>query len=33
MADEKDIPYQSLIDLYLRDCDDKQRKLKLKWAS
>jgi len=33
MAEEKDIPYQSLINLYLRDCADNHRKLKLKWAS
>ena len=33
LAEEKDIPYQSLINLYLRDCADNHRKLKLKWAS
>ena len=33
LAEEKDIPYQSLINLYLRDCADNNRKLKLKWAS
>lgn len=27
------IPYQSLIDLYLRDCAENQRKLNLKWAA
>ena len=32
MADDKDIPYQSLINLYLRDCASTHRKLKLKWA-
>ena len=31
LADETDIPYQSLINLYLRDCV--QTKKKLKWAS
>ena len=33
LAEEKDIPYQSLINLYLRDCAENHRKLKLKWAS
>jgi uncharacterized protein (DUF4415 family) len=32
MAEETGIPYQSLIDLYLRDCAMTQRKLKLQWA-
>jgi len=32
MAEEKGIPYQSLINLYLRDCAASQRNLKLKWA-
>ena len=32
MAEEKGIPYQSLINLYLRDCAEAQRKLKIKWA-
>lgn len=27
------VPYQSLINLYLRDCAAAQRKLRLKWAS
>ncbi len=31
MADEKGIPYQSLINLYLRDCAATHRKLKLEW--
>ena len=31
MADEKGIPYQSLINLYLRDCADSQRKLNVNW--
>lgn len=32
MAEEKGIPYQSLINLYLRDCAEGHRKLKIKWA-
>ena len=32
MAEEKGIPYQSLINLYLRDCASSHRDLKLKWA-
>jgi uncharacterized protein (DUF4415 family) len=31
LADEKGIPYQSLINLYLRDCADSQRKPRVKW--
>ena len=31
MADEKGIPYQSLINLYLRDCAQSHRDLKLQW--
>jgi len=30
-ADEKGIPYQSLINLYLRDCAQSHRELKLQW--
>ncbi len=33
MAEENDIPYQSLINLYLRDCVSEHRKLDLSWAS
>jgi len=33
MAEETGIPYQNLINLYLRDCVEHQRKLDLKWAS
>ena len=33
MANEKGIPYQSLINLYLRDCASQHRELELKWAS
>lgn len=32
-AAETGIPYQSLINLYLRDCVAAQRKLRLQWAS
>ena len=31
LADEIDVPYQTLINLYLRDCAAKGRKLSLKW--
>ncbi|WP_432579720.1 BrnA antitoxin family protein [Vibrio sinus] len=31
MAEESDIPYQSLINLYLRDCATKHRKLEMSW--
>jgi uncharacterized protein (DUF4415 family) len=33
LADETGIPYQSLINLYLRDCAATQRKLNVQWAS
>ena len=33
MAEETNIPYQSLINLYLRDCAVHQRKLQMKWVS
>ena len=33
MAEETGIPYQNLINLYLRDCVQTDRKLHLKWAS
>ena len=32
MADEKGIPYQSLINLYLRDCATSQRELRVEWT-
>ena len=32
LSDETGIPYQNLINLYLRDCAGKNRKLNLKWA-
>ena len=31
LSEEKGIPYQSLINLYLRDCAETQRKLKVNW--
>ncbi|MDM3870196.1 BrnA antitoxin family protein [Porticoccus sp. W117] len=31
MAEDKGIPYQSLINLYLRDCAQAHRDLKLQW--
>jgi uncharacterized protein (DUF4415 family) len=33
LAVELGMPYQNLINLYLRDCAMKRRKLNLKWAS
>lgn len=33
MAEETGIPYQNLINLYLRDCIVSQRKLSLEWVS
>ncbi len=33
MSDDTGIPYQNLINLYLRDCATKHKKLNLKWAS
>lgn len=32
MAEEDGIPYQSLINLYLRDCAEHHRKLKMEWS-
>ena len=32
MADEAGVPYQSLINLYLRDCAQYRKKLELKWV-
>jgi uncharacterized protein (DUF4415 family) len=32
LAEEFDMPYQSLINLYLRDCALHHRKLQLKWV-
>ena len=33
LATELGMPYQSLINLYLRDCALKHKKIELKWAS
>ena len=33
LADELGMPYQNLINLYLRDCALRHKKLKLNWAS
>ena len=33
MADETGIPYQTLINLYLKDCVAKERELDLTWHS
>jgi len=33
LSEETGIPYQTLINLYLRDCTLNHRKLKMKWAS
>ena len=33
LAKQSGIPYQNLINMYLRDCVEEQRKPKLKWAS
>ena len=33
MADETGIPYQSLINLYLKDCATAQRRLNLTWKA
>lgn len=31
MAEEKNVPYQSLINLYLRDCVARHRKVDISW--
>lgn len=33
MSEETGIPYQKLINLYLRDCVESNRSVHLKWAS
>jgi uncharacterized protein (DUF4415 family) len=33
MSEETGIPYQNLINLYLRDCVRSNRKISIKWAS
>ena len=32
LSEESGIPYQRLINLYLRDCAAKERKLNMKWG-
>lgn len=33
MADEAGVPYQNLINLYLRDCVAQHRKIDIKWSA
>lgn len=33
LSEETEIPYQSLINLYLKDCVKAQRKLSLEWTN
>ncbi len=33
LAEESGIPYQNLINLYLRDCVQSKRKISIKWIS
>jgi len=33
LSENNDIPYQTLINLYLRDCAQKHKKLNVKWLS
>ena len=33
MAEKTGIPYQTLINLYLRDCAQQQRKLEMQWLT
>jgi uncharacterized protein (DUF4415 family) len=33
MGDRLEIPYQTLINMYLRDCADSHKELRLKWSS
>jgi len=33
MAKETGVPYQTLIDLYLRDCAAKRRRLSMRWKA
>jgi uncharacterized protein (DUF4415 family) len=33
LADETGIPYQTLINLYLRECADKEKRPSLKWRA
>jgi uncharacterized protein (DUF4415 family) len=31
LSEKMEVPYQTLINLYLKDCADTKKKLKLKW--
>lgn len=33
MSEQTGVPYQSLINLYLRDCVSHQRKLQMEWSA
>ncbi len=33
LAEEMGVPYQTLINLYLRDCASKERKLSMSWKA
>ena len=33
MGERLEIPYQTLINMYLRDCADSRKELRLKWTS
>ena len=33
LSDDNDIPYQTLINLYLRECAQKHKKLNVEWLS
>ena len=33
LANETGMPYQNLINLYLRDCSSRHHKLKMRWAA
>ena len=33
LSEDSGIPYQSLINLYLRECASENKKLQMKWAS
>ena len=33
LAEELELPYQSLINLYLRDCAAQRRRLRMEWRS
>ena len=32
LSESMEVPYQTLINLYLKDCADTKKKLKLKWG-